>query len=632
MAFLWGIGIGFGLLGSIVVLLYSVRSERRQYKIPYLGLFVDSGAPEPRRLWIQKLRHPLSLLLQLAILVLFALALLFREPSRLSSRPELWLVDIGLGMSERGPGDSSPNRTELLQRRLRQQIESLSEGTDVALVGLGNVPQVLLGASHDRDKLRQAVNELAPLDAWASYGDGISFAESLAHPTSQLVVFGDERAFARSGLEASKKVRFIPIPRASGAPNLSVSAFAARRYPLGAGQVEVSLSVHSDAAEALAVRATLFAVELPSAREIPIEAVEFEARAGRDTLVPFRRRSGIGKAISCRIERVDGAPDPVVSDNVARAMVPAMKRISVLVVGEESLFLTAALFSAAEVEVEHILARDYAAKSSTAYDLTIFREQAEPPAKDSGALLFLGSKGPGHPVELGKALASFGFDESDRRHKLFRLFDPYDTQIVRGFSLVPRPEDRVLAESQGLPIVIQGARSGRAFLSLGFAPEDSDMVLRPAFPLFIRGVLEELVESESTAWTSPAKAGASVSVSFGEGVLSYEWQGPLGEPHRARGSFGMESGRADFSASRAGFYELKAPRGDAQYVAINPNSDFATSVAETPTLPPLRGPSPMAEKELGRTPSSARLWTWVAALVAALILVEYYLFHRRWVV
>jgi hypothetical protein len=626
---LW-IGSALGLLSLVVVALYQVEGRRIDRLVPYLKLFEGDSSRADAARWYRRIRHPLSLIVQLGLLALLATTLVMREPRQVAGRPVIWLVDVGIDASERGAPSGAPTRRTLLTGKVLQRVDELREGTPVSLIAAGGAPELLVGPTEDKVKLQHAASQLEAQDASANLGAGLMLARRLGYPSrADVVFFGDQHSLGGLLSETeSRHLRVDSIPTQGATSGLSIQSFAARRYPLGAGQFEVILSVRSADPGPVMVRATLSAAALPGAEESPLEVAQFLAQPGKETTHTFARVSGARDAIVCKVERVDGAFERLLRDNVARAVLPREPRVRVLVVGEESLFLTAALLATANVEVEHIAAADYPPPEDLPepWALTIFRQVAPARAQKGGAFLFLGSTGPGLPVKEGPAQRMFGIDEADRRHRLFRFFDPYDTQVLSGHSLVPGPLDRTLARTGSRPLVVEGEREEGPFISVGFAPEDSDMILRSAFPLLIRGVLEELVAGESSEWLVPGRAGETAILRTDEAPgRTFELVGPLGERRVQRRSVSPRGGRVTWTFSKAGFYELRGnDELPPQFIAVNASSGERHDV---------QGESHrLRTASLSATPRQRPRWFWLGAGLLGLILVEYYAFYRKWLV
>jgi len=643
---------GFFALSAWAVALYLLRDDKRRAFVPFLRSVEVSGQSRVRERWARRLRHPLSLLFLLLLLAALGWALLRRGLETAEPRLLSLVVDVSRNMEPPASGTSGPTRLDLARSKAEQYLKNLSVGQEAMLIEAGGHAELRVPPTTDLQRISRELQALRSLDTEAALAAGLKLSEAVAGDRQlEVVLFTQGEVSAKP--RSSTALSVVQVGVAAQPANVAIRSFSARRYPLGAGQFEAVVVVQSSATERTLVRATLLAVDLSSGQRSPIDVAEFELEAGSERRFAFRTEAGVVRALECQVEWVDGQPEPSVRDNVGRALLPEERPLKILVVGKESLFLTAALLASGRVELTHLAAAQYPPLSPAGhaldFDLTVFREL--PPKREArtGPAVYFAQAGPGQagaalPVALGKRLKMFGFDESDRKSKLFRFFDPFDTQILNGAALVPQGSDRVLASSGGLPLVVSGERTEGRFVASGFVPEDSDMVLRSAFPLFIRGLLEELLGEVSQEWIEPSLAGEPLHVSFpgarpvvdmgspaGSGAASasangpgsVQLRGPLFEADENVRKLQLNGSGLEFEPTRAGFYELRAAELPPRYVAVNSRPlAFASTTKSSPPERALASP----------TPKPGPTWIgWVLA-VLGLSLFEYYSYHRRWTV
>ncbi len=180
---------------------------------------------------------------------------------------------------------------------------------------------------------------------------------------------------------------------------------------------------------------------------------------------------------------------------------------------------------------------------------------------------------------------------------------------------------RPLIETASGPIATVERRAGLVFVALGFSADlaESDFALRAAFPLFLRNWFEWIRRGATRAFPTQA--------SFGDAIVpeaewlregAYRVVGAQGESaHPVRGGepiVPLWPGAVRISAE-----------GREEFVAVNffdsDSSDLARSTA------PASDPAPLPRPWFRRIPYAVL----AAAIVLALLLLEWFLYHRGWI-
>src|SRR5438874_3506719 len=117
---------------------------------------------KPRSLW-QRLRHLISLLVQLAILALmvFALTEPFRTSEATTARRVILVVDNSASMSA---NDVEPSRLERAKDEARQVVKGLRSRDEMAVVVAGTQPRVACGLTGHQRTLRESLDGIGPSD------------------------------------------------------------------------------------------------------------------------------------------------------------------------------------------------------------------------------------------------------------------------------------------------------------------------------------------------------------------------------------------------------------------------------------------------------------------------------------
>ena len=163
MSFANPAALAWGLLVVPVVIFYILKIRLKRVPVSTV-LFWQQIFDEkrPRSLW-QRLRHLVSLLVQLAIvgLLVAALAEPFFAWEVLSGRRVILVLDNSASMNAT---DVAPSRLAHAREEAHRVISSLRFRDEMAIVAAGAQPRVVCGLTGHHKTLRQAVDAVAPTD------------------------------------------------------------------------------------------------------------------------------------------------------------------------------------------------------------------------------------------------------------------------------------------------------------------------------------------------------------------------------------------------------------------------------------------------------------------------------------
>ena len=183
------------LLGLPLIVLYLLKIRQRRVPVSTIIFWNQVFADRrPRMLW-QRLRHPISLLLQLALLGLLALALtdpLVKWQSR-SPRRVVIVLDNSASMQAT---DVEPSRWTWAVSQARRVITQLRPRDQLAIISAGSTPRVEVGLTDHPRTLRQVLHRLQVTDGPTRLPQAIRLAERLLqrHTQPQILVISDQPA------------------------------------------------------------------------------------------------------------------------------------------------------------------------------------------------------------------------------------------------------------------------------------------------------------------------------------------------------------------------------------------------------------------------------------------------------
>ena len=246
------------------------------------------------------------------------------------------------------------------------------------------------------------------------------------------------------------------------------------------------------------------------------------------------------------------------ADNVAYALLPERRRARVIMVSDGNLYLQAALLLDEYIDFTEVKPLGYAkAIAENKFDAIIF-DRVTPEQPPPTHALYFDPRGPGSPVKSTDDLKLPEFDKIEpRKHPVIRYTALDDVNIAVGHKLVAEPEkgDKALGifnDKRGpAPILVAGTRKGNKFVAVGFDVRDSDMALRPAWPLFVINTINWFMDEDSN-YLSSFRTGDVWRVP----VVGAAHEAALKMPDGATVNVPIHENRAVFLGERAGFYEL----------------------------------------------------------------------------
>ena len=239
------------LLAIPLTMFYLWRLRPRRHEVA-TGALWQRALPiiHPRRAW-QVWRWPVSLAIQLAILVTLVLAL--AEPCW--RRPQRVAVVLDMTSSMSVLDTDGKTRLETACEKLRDLVENLGYNDHLSLITVSDSIQIISRMTNDREVIRAALEKLPPVGGNASVAEAVLTAKSVVTAASdgkydlktQNVVLLSDGCFPQAAeVLPAEYVRWIAVGRSIA--NVEVENLAvARRNPEKPAEFEtlVTLRNHS---------------------------------------------------------------------------------------------------------------------------------------------------------------------------------------------------------------------------------------------------------------------------------------------------------------------------------------------------------------------------------------------------
>ena len=478
----------------------------------------------PRSIW-QRLRHLVSLLLQLAMLALLALAVadpyFFWEVR--AARRIVVVVDNSASMNAT---DAKSTRLAEAKRQAGQIIAGMRHRDEVALVTAGTQPQVVVGFTVRQKTVSNALDAVAATDGPSHVADAVALGQRLLGERQdgkqpEVVVFSDGRFegvemlvhpndFRSGGREPPGSSDVSPsspespphpnpLPHKAGgegtkpedgtAPvklhiigersaNVGIVQFQVRRSlvdPLG---YEILAEVRNASDQPVECR---FEVDL---NDEPIDVVPLKLEAGGKWSQVFEKTSAEGGHLIAKLAHEDA----LAADNTARAVLPRREIQPVLLVTSGNLFLQKVF------EVNPLVKLTVASEAPEkipAGTVVVFHRLV-PEKIPAGQVFVIDPANTSDLYTLGDPIANPIVTKQDKDSPLMAHVRLDNVLMPEARALTPtRPDEtKVLAEAVTKePIFFAVNRPEGRVLVLTVNLEKGDLPLRTAFPITVANAL-----------------------------------------------------------------------------------------------------------------------------------------------
>jgi hypothetical protein len=438
---------------------------------------------KPRSIW-QRLRHLLSLLLQLAFLLFLVFALadpIFRWQQARARRVVL-VVDNSASMSAR---DVNPSRLAAAKAEGLRLIDGMRLGDELAIIAAEAQPRVTCGPTDHQRTLRTALESIDACDGPTRVDHAVTLARRLLSGTEKVrrvVVLTDGGFEGAAELARQDDVDLIKLGTKTG--NVGITRLQARRSLLDPIGYEILVEVLNASDEPVSFRLEL------DLDDDPIDVVPLTLPAGERTVQVFEKTSGDGGRLRAHIDR----DDSLMADNTAWAILPRRSRQKVTLVTPGNLFLEKVFEAIPLVDLTVIkVAPDAQPTSTPAGSIMVFHRKV-PDVLPAGQVLFIEPDRSGALWELGEPLHNPIVAKQDKDSPLMMHIRLDNVVVPEARKLTLKAAAHVLAESAaGDPLYAvlsrpDGTGQGKVVL-LTVDLDKSDLPLQTAFPIMMTNLL-----------------------------------------------------------------------------------------------------------------------------------------------
>lgn len=547
----------------------------------------------------QRLRRQLLLLLQLLTALLFVLSL--ARPSLptdgVGAAHTVLLIDVSGSMYAQ---EGKETRLDRAKEKAYALIDSMGPEHTMTVVEMGAVPQVRAVQTGVKQELVQAIDQIEGRVGASDPQAALSLAHALAtrSPDAQIVVIGDGVGY--SALETYFPDRFIQVGKE--AHNLAVASFSVDRSQ-GKGEALVRIDNRGNK-EGQAV------VTLLDAEEKILEAKSLTIPAQKSSIIRWK---DLPDSPYYHIQ-MEAEGDRLPLDNEAWAIPSQPEQMEVLWVGPDNLFLEKAL--QLEKSLQVVRSDRLTGKHSSLLTVTENSKEKQP---DKGSLLLI-HPAPGNSViKVGGTVPITEELKGNEQHPLLKNISLKDVHIAEARKVEVPSWAEVVLQAGEVPLILAGEHQGRPVVVFTFDLHQSDLPLKPAFPVLMHQTLSWLLPLKFEA-LGVGEPGEMLQIPLSTGAGKATIRTPSGEVVQIEGKGGYLH---YLVPEEAGLYEMKEDAGGAPRYFVVPFPESQSEIKpQEVTISSGLNSDGAAEK------GHHELWWWMALATLLMIALEWGVFSR----
>jgi len=602
MNFLWPAALFLGLLAPVIVALYLRRPRRREQEVSTLLFWQKVLDRQPNRQFLGRLRNPLSLLFQLLIFLLLLLALARPEAGGpKGGRSTVVVLDARARMQADGGGVF---RAAI--HAAQGVVSQAGSENEMAVLTTEGSSQIVSSFSSDGKDLRSRLAALSPADAGGGMEGTLALARRLLAGKP-----GEKRLIVISDRPLPESADMEQILVGKPGDNAGILALAQRALPASPQSAVVFAKLGNFSAASRDLELEL------SLDGRPFDLRKFRIAGGGEadfsTIVPGEMlRSGKG-FLTARLL----ASDLLAADDTARVALSTTQNLRVLLVSEGNPFLEGALKADPGLALDILQSSVWRTGMGRSFDAVIFDDWIPADvATEDGAFLFFGRS----PFDAeGEKQPVFQMELMEPQSPLFWNVDVSAIRLGQAGKLRTPEGWRVSRplESAGEPLVLALEKpDGTRVVATAFDTGSSNFSLRAGFPLFVSNVVHWLA-GRSLAGENEFLAGQTYVPSAGEKISRHP---ESDEETAVLADKAPSLTEVPLRLKKNGFYEVRDPQGS-RWIGVNTASRDESDLRAAQTNRNLLF--------LRSGWVSLHPWQWLALASLLLIVLEWFLHHRR---
>jgi Ca-activated chloride channel homolog len=592
----------FLVLLPLIIVFYLLKQKKEQRVLSSTMLWQRVLADTISQTPWQRLRYNLLLLLQLLLVLLLVLALVrpylveFQE----GGRDLVILLDTSTSM---GTLEGETSRLDLAKTELANLVSSQQKGTKLSLIKVGSTPEVLVNQSENRQEVLGKLKKIQPGLDEANLETALSLVTAMVRTGAnvQVVLFSDGGVVLPENPVGLAEFQYHRVGVTED--NLAIGAFAMRdneEGPLALTRIDNYSSKELEATVKVENQDKL----------VDVQTAKVAGGKSAYLFWPVPQSSTYLKA---SLEGQDG----LALDNNAWLVPTKGKQAKVLLVSKGNVFLEQLLKLRTGLEVDKATPEGYKDIKEN-YQLYVL-DSFWPDQAPKGQLLLINPPdSSGYTAAEGELTGPL---QANKEHPLLTNVSWSDVHIATSHSVKVPPGWQSLLSAGNKTLLALGSQGNNRIAVLGFDLHQSDLPLRPAFPILGQNLLNWLLPAGGFRETQVI-AGNPVDLALrpqAEQVILYKPDGVKED---------LQLGVGRFSDTNSpGLYKLEQVVGGehlVDYLAVNYFSPQESLI------------KPAAQIKLGMQEVKAQsgikvvreYWSWLVLVALAFLSLEWWVYLR----
>ncbi len=511
----------FGLAIPIIAL-YILKLRRRRESVSTLMFWEQLFKERQTTSLFQRLKHLLSLLLQLLFLALLVLAVARPQFAFItkSARQLILIVDRSASMNAVLDFDpenpETESRLDSAKETALQIVQGLRFMDEMSVISCHTRPIIHTPFTKHQKTIREAIESIEPTDIKTDLKPAIDLALAVAQtkPNPEIIILSDFQNISEETLtdfqnlqlkntnsddddkqEDKRDIKLHLLQIGEENDNVGITQFRVRKSIVNAFDYETLLSVINTSDE-----------EKQCNVELYFNESLFDVRPY--TLAPGETKTEIFSNFTFEggeLKAVLDIEDALKTDNVAYATLPIRESITVLLVTEENPFLRNALAVDEKINLTVATPSEYEANTQE-FEVVVF-DRYSPTSLSDGNFMFIYPPDSDTPLnigtddsvatwEIGEEIETPIITEWERTHPILQHVQLENVLIGKAYAVTPPPTSKVLVRSFEAPVVFVDVTPKRKIVFAAINILESDLPLRIAFPVIMANTITWFVQGD----------------------------------------------------------------------------------------------------------------------------------------